>query len=77
MAMSGPIEEGIAELIARTRQQNERYASAHYRGPNQTGSTGLGNRLEALEQALVMLAREVDAIRDGSAAGNHPSEHAD
>ena len=70
--MSGPVEERIAQLIAHTHHENERYASAHYRGPNQRGSTGLGNRLEALEQALVMLAREVDAIRDGSAAENHP-----
>lgn len=61
--MNGPIEEQIAELLAHTRRRNERYASAHYRGPSHTGETGLGNRLEALEQALLMLAREVDATR--------------
>lgn len=59
--MNGPIEQRIAELIADTRRRNERYVSAHYRGPNQTSGTGLGNRLEAIEQALLILAREVDA----------------
>ena len=77
MAVSGPIEEQIAQLLARTRQQNERYASAHYRRPGQPGRTGLGKRLEALEQALVMLASEVDAIRDGTTVGDNPSEHVD
>lgn len=76
--MSGSAEERIAHLLARTRQQNERYASAHYRQPGQPGQTGIGNRFEALEQALVMLAREVDAIRGGSAVGGKERhDHAD
>jgi hypothetical protein len=64
--MSEPVEARIKQLLARTRQQNERYSSAHYRQPGQPGQSGLGNRLDALEQALVMLAGEID--RSGGAA---------
>lgn len=74
--MSEPLEERIAGLLARTRRQNERYGSAHYRGPTQRGETGLGNRLEALEQALMILAREIDAMRVASTEEHQPDKNA-
>jgi hypothetical protein len=74
--MSEPLEERIAALLARTPLQNERYASAHYRGPTQWGETGLGNRLEALEHALMILAREIDAMRVTSTEEHQPDKHA-
>jgi len=73
--MSEPLEERIAALLARTRAQNERYASAHYRGPTQGGESGLGDRLEALEQALLILAGEIDAMRVASTGEHQPNEH--
>lgn len=67
MAVSEPVEERIKQLFARTRQQNERYASAHYRRPGQPGQSGLGNRLGALEEALVILAGEIDRLDNAAA----------
>ncbi len=65
--MSEPVEDRIKQLFARTRQQNDRYSSAHYRQPGQPGQTGLGNRLDALEEALVILAGEIDRLGDFAA----------
>lgn len=59
------VEVAIDALLKQTRAENEHYSSAHYRLPNQPGQTGLGNRLDAIEEALLILARSVDdALRD-------------
>lgn len=58
------MENEIRELLEETRQRARFYGSAHY-GP---GETGLGLRLDAIEEALTRLARSIDEI---SAGGGH------
>lgn len=55
------MENEIRELLEQTRQRARLYSSAHY-GP---GETGLGLRLDAIEQALTRLAQSIDHISAG------------
>ena len=57
----GEAERTVRELLEQTRREAEMYASAHYRRSNQEGRTGLALRLEAIEEALLRLARAIDA----------------
>jgi hypothetical protein len=59
--MAANAESEITALFERTRVHNLRYSSARYREEGQ-GENGLGNRLEALEEALLILARRVDML---------------
>jgi len=61
--MAANVESELAALFERTRAHNLRYSSARYREEGQ-GENGLGNRLEALEEALLILARKVDKVLD-------------
>jgi len=56
----GPIEKDLRKLLQQTRAEAELYSSAHYRREGQEGKSGLGMRLEAIEEALVRLARAID-----------------
>ena len=53
------IEDKIQSLLEETRTEAERYSSAHYRRPTE-GKTGLALRLEAIEEALLELAKALD-----------------
>jgi hypothetical protein len=54
------LEQQLRDLFERTRQANERYSSAEYRQPNQPAQSGMANRLDAYEEAMLMLARALD-----------------
>jgi hypothetical protein len=60
MAESGVVEDAIRDLLERTRNANLQYASAHYHAEDAPAGTGLGARLDAIEQALVLIARAMD-----------------
>jgi hypothetical protein len=55
------VEAEVRKLLDETRAAAEPYASAQYRRPGETGRRGLTMRLEAIEEALVLLARAVDS----------------
>ena len=55
----GHLEQDIRALLETTREENRMYASAAYRDDRSRGN-GLAARLEAMEEALVRLARAVD-----------------
>lgn len=53
--MPGAVEKEVADLLAQTREVNQHYSSSSYDdGP------GLGRRLQAIEDALLRLARAID-----------------
>ena len=55
------VETRLRQLLNNAWARGGRYASAHYREPHHTGESGLNIRFEAFEQAVVELARELDA----------------
>jgi hypothetical protein len=60
MTQPGGVEDEIRELLEKTRSANLQYASAHYHDVDAPAGTGLGARLDAIERALVLIARAVD-----------------
>lgn len=56
------LEHEIQGLLDATRESAIRYGSAHYREPGATGRDGLAERLEAIEEALIRLARAIDNV---------------
>lgn len=54
------VEDEIENLLAATRVEAECYASASYMGPQGEQRSGLGLRLQAIEEALLRLARAID-----------------
>jgi hypothetical protein len=54
------IETKVRDLLASTRAEADRYSSAAYRDESGAPTTGLGMRLDAIEQALIQLAQEFD-----------------
>ena len=58
--MAGETEKEIADRLAQAHEENERFASSAYEG-----GPGLSERLRAIEDALVRVARAVDEVRSG------------
>ena len=65
------IESQIRALFDETRAQNVGYSSAGY--PEQ-GERGLGNRLAALEQAVLQVARAIDELAAEHEGANRDSQ---
>lgn len=51
----------VERLLVEAREKANRYASAHY--PTGAAKSGLGIRLEAIEEALLRLAASADEKR--------------
>ena len=54
------VEGRVRKLLDDARERGLRYSSAHYREPGRPGEDGLNIRLEALERAVIALARATD-----------------
>lgn len=60
-AEQGTLQGKLQAIFDKSREENQHYSSAEYKQPGQQGQSGMANRLDAYEQAMLVLARALDA----------------
>lgn len=59
-AEQGTMVETLAAIFDKSRETNQYYSSAEYKQPGQEGQSGMANRLDAYEEAMLVLAKALD-----------------